>query len=431
LVLKHHPPILFVHGNGDTAALWHTTIWRFESNGWPRAQLHAIDLPYPVARDEDHLDQPGRSSSEQHMRFLAAEVERVLEESGESRLVLVANSRGGYAVRNYIAHGGGAARVSHAILGGTPNHGVWAIPDYRPQSEFNGAGPFLRRLNSVGGSVEVTPGVAWLTLRSDDNDKYAQPHGDWIGHPGLPTHVLPSGPALKGATNLVLPGHDHREVSFSAAAFDHTWRFITGHAPTTVHVVDEMHISLNGKVSGLGVDNQTGSEPNNLPLAGAILEVYEVNPATGERLGPSVHRATVGPDGRWGPMKATTTQAFEFVIFATGYAITHLYRSPFARSSQLVNLRAERLPAAQPGMLACVMLTRPRGYFDLERDHCSLDGPHPHPDVPPGTAGVSVAVARIADKAHRAVVGEFNGERIVGRAWPLAGNHVVLLELHH
>ena len=44
------PPIVFVHGNGDTAALWTTTIWRFESNGWPRERLHAIDLgPEDVA----------------------------------------------------------------------------------------------------------------------------------------------------------------------------------------------------------------------------------------------------------------------------------------------------------------------------------------------------------------------------------------------
>src|SRR4029450_8349348 len=27
------PPILFVHGNGDHAALWVTTLWRMESNG--------------------------------------------------------------------------------------------------------------------------------------------------------------------------------------------------------------------------------------------------------------------------------------------------------------------------------------------------------------------------------------------------------------
>ena len=37
------PPIVFVHGNGDTAALWLTTLWRFESNGWPRDRLLAID----------------------------------------------------------------------------------------------------------------------------------------------------------------------------------------------------------------------------------------------------------------------------------------------------------------------------------------------------------------------------------------------------
>ena len=33
------PPIVFVHGNGDSAALWHTTVWRWESNGWPADRL--------------------------------------------------------------------------------------------------------------------------------------------------------------------------------------------------------------------------------------------------------------------------------------------------------------------------------------------------------------------------------------------------------
>ena len=60
------PPIVFVHGNGDTAALWMTTIWRFESNGWPRERLHAIDMPYPLARDDDAKEQPGRSSTAEH-----------------------------------------------------------------------------------------------------------------------------------------------------------------------------------------------------------------------------------------------------------------------------------------------------------------------------------------------------------------------------
>jgi hypothetical protein len=44
-------PIVFVHGNGDTASLWITTIWRFESNSYPRDLLQAVDLRYRRARD--------------------------------------------------------------------------------------------------------------------------------------------------------------------------------------------------------------------------------------------------------------------------------------------------------------------------------------------------------------------------------------------
>ena len=49
--------------------------------------------------------------------------------------------------------------------------------------------------------------------------------------------------------------------------------------------------------------------------------------------------------------------------------------------------------------------------------------------VPGGVAGVSTARLKLADPSARAIVGEFNGERIVGRTWPVAENHVVVLEL--
>src|SRR5438132_14355243 len=76
------PPVVFVHGNGDTAALWTTTLWRFESNGWPRERLHAIDAPYPLARDDDTKPQGGTSSTAEQMQFLAAEVDAVLKRTG-------------------------------------------------------------------------------------------------------------------------------------------------------------------------------------------------------------------------------------------------------------------------------------------------------------------------------------------------------------
>lgn len=429
--LTAFPPIVFVHGNGDTAALWITTLWRFESNGWPRERLHALDLPYPLARDDDRVPQPGRSSSAEHAAALAAEVDRVLALTGAPRVMLVANSRGGLAVRRYLAQGG-ADRVSHAVLGGTPNHGVWTSPTHLPGNEFNGAGPVLSALNRPGpDGLEVTPGPRWMTLRSDHDDKYCQPTGVWIGAPGLPTGTRHDSPALRGALNLVLPGADHRETSFGAEAFAHAWAFLTGAPPATREIIPEARPRLDGKVSGTGVDNRVGRDPSNLPLVGARLAVYRTDPETGEREGAALHAHTIGPDGRWGPFDAPAGAPLEFVIEAEGYATTHVYRSPFPRSSDLVHLRAERPPRPDANVLAVVTLSRPRGYFGRERDVMSLDGACPPADVPPGTPGVSASVARIIDRPHRPVRGEFNGERITGRAWPLAEGHVVTLELHH
>ncbi len=427
-------PIVFVHGNGDTAALWTTTIWRFESNGWPRDRLHAFDLTYPLARDDDTRAQPGRTSIAEYTAALAAEIEKVLARTGAAKVALVGNSRGGYAIRNYIAQGGGLGTVSHAVLGGVPNHGVWADPAFAPNSEFNGTGPFLRALNAPQGAdgVEVTPGVRWLTIRSDDNDKYAQPDGAWIGRKGTATNVAFDGPALKGAENVVIAGIDHRETSFSEKAFAATYRFLAGRPATTLSVVAEAQVVLDGTVSGSGVDNRTGSFANNLPLVGATVEVFAVDAATGERLGARRHARTIGGDGRWGPFFADPAARYEFVVMAPGYATTHIYRSPFPRSSAVVSLRADRLSdadRADAAMKSLVVLSRPRGYFGVPRDRIALDGASPPAGIVPGVAGVSTARQKVTDAVGRAVVGEFNGERIVGRAWPAADGHVVLLEL--
>lgn len=429
------PPIVFVHGNGDNAALWTTTLWRFESNGWPAERLYAIDLPYPLARDDDTKPQEGRSSSRDHMRFLSAEVDKVLAATGAHRVVLIGNSRGGVAIRNYIANGDGAGKVSHAILGGTANHGVWADAKRNPHNEFNGAGPLLTALNAPKGpdALEVTPGVRWMTIRSDNNDKFAQPDGAWIGAKGTPTHVGFEGPALKGADNVVLAGADHRETSFSAPAFAAAYRFITGRAPATLAITPQSDVVLDGKVSGLGWNNEPtrGDYPSNLPLARAVVEVYAVNPATGQRLGPPRHRKIVGSDGRWGPFDAEPNACYEFVVSAPGYATTHIYRSPFPRSSRIVHLRAERIAAADRDAKSVVTLTRPRGYFGIPRDDISLDGKSPPAGIAPGVPSVSLVKLKVLDAPNRPVVGEFNGERIAGRAWPSAGNHVVFLELHY
>ena len=436
-----YPPIVFVHGNGDSAALWQTTLWRFESNGWPKDRLHAIDVPYPLARDVDSQSQPGRSSSSNSADVLKREVEKVLQATGADKVVLVGNSRGGYAIRNYLQNGDGAARVSHAVLGGTPNHGVWAIKGFREDSEFSGTGPFLTRLNSPKNAAgdEVSGPVKWLTLRSDNNDKFAQPDGLWIGAKGTPTNVGFDGPALKGATNIVLSGADHRELSFSPAAFAATYQFITGKLPATNAVVAQTSVVLNGKVMGLGLnplDVATGNFVNNLPLPGALLTVYVTNPGTGARVGAAAHTQTIGADGLWGPFSTRPDATHEFVLEAAGYATTHTYRSPFARSSNVVHLRAERLPDADKAAGASITMTRPRGYFDAQRDRMVFDGQTTLPGVPAQGAGVSSSKILMplstGPVVVRSINAQFNGESITGLTWPVQDGgttRVVMLEL--
>ncbi len=433
-----YAPIIFVHGNGDSAALWQTTQWRFESNGWPRERLHAIDVPYPLARDDDSKAQPGRTSTTEHMTYLQAEVNKVMQRTGASKVILMANSRGGNAVRNYIINGGGDRLVSHAVLGGTPNHGVWAIKDFRESNEFSGTGPFLTALNAPKNAAgdEVTGPVKWMTVRSDNNDKFAQPDGLWIGAKGKPTFVTYAGPELKGAKNVVIPRVDHRETAFSPAAFDASWRFITGSAPKTLAIRPEARVTLSGQITGLGLnstDPASGNYVNNLPIAGAQIAVYATDPIAGTRLGTAAYSHTVGADGRWGPFAAKAQVAYEFVVSAPGYATTHIYRSPFPRSSSIVQLRAERLAeadkvaAGQQG--AVVTFTRPRGYFDLERDKLKFDGSATPGGVPASGAGVSASKLVVKDGGVRTISAEFNGEKLVGWTWPAAENHLVLLEV--
>src|SRR3569833_3038036 len=134
------PPILFVHGNGDYDALWMTKLWRMESNGIARNRMFAINFTAPNARSDDSVEQAGRSSTEDQRRELAAAIAELKRRTGAARVALVGNSRGGYAILNVIKNGG-VGDVSHAVLCGTPNHGVFATDD-QPNSEFTGRGTF-------------------------------------------------------------------------------------------------------------------------------------------------------------------------------------------------------------------------------------------------------------------------------------------------
>jgi len=414
------PPILFVHGNGDSSALWETDIWRFESNGYDPALLAAIDFPHPSARAADDVPEPNRSSTAEQLGELKRTVDQVLVATGRDKLVLVGSSRGGYPIRSYIRNGGGRSTVALAILAGVPNHGVFALP-FKRASEFNGDGPFLRALN---GPPETDPGVRFVTLRSDRFDKFAQPTGEFIGFPYVPTLVNHLGPALDGAENIELPGLDHREVAFSRLAFREMYRAVTGHEPATLDPTPIDHPVLDGMVSGW--DN---GAPTNLPLAGATVELYEVDPGTGLRLGDAAHRQVTGADGRWGPFTASPTAYYEFVVTAAGYPTTHIYRTPFPRSLRYLQLRLGPVAPADAKAGSLVILSRPRGYMALGRDRFSIDGKVPD-GVGRGVPAVDAIAGHFDAGPSRSVPVTLNDEALTVRTFPLAEGHVVVAEFH-
>ncbi len=414
------PPVVFVHGNGDSSALWINNIWRFEANGYRRNQLFAIDFTYPNARRDDAKPEPFRSSTDDQMKELAAFVAQVRGATRRRRVALVASSRGGNTVRNYLKNGGGAEFVSHAVLCGTPNKGIVISETLLAGSEFNGFFPFLKGLNA--GPDDLVPGVEMMAIRSDKNDKYAQPDGRFVGAPGKPTGVGYDASELRGARNVTLDGLDHREVAFHKLAFAAMYEHIAGKPPGSMFIAQEPLPVLNGKVTGVAEGVYT-----NLPVAGAEVEIYEVDAKTGDRKSSvAVHRKTTGEDGLWGPYIGRSDMNYEFVLRMSAQPVTHTYRSPFLRSSDVIHLRPAQFGKGDEGAGAIVAISRPRGYFGVGRDKFSLDGKVP-PGINDGVPGASLG--KLVFDAHpRTVMAVFNNETIPTRTWPAKDNHLVIAE---
>jgi lipase len=237
--------------------------------------------------------------------------------------------------------------------------------------------------------------------------------------------VTSDGPALKGATNLVLGTLDHREVAYHPRAVREIYKFIAGQEPSRIEIVPEAEVKLGGLVTGT-----PGGVVTNRPVSGATVEIYRVSPDTGERTGGPIHSSQTGADGRWGPAQVDPSWHLEIVLVSAGSPTTHIYRSPFPRSSDVVHLRAARpLGPADAGAGAVVLMARPRGYFGLPRDVVLIDGKEPK-DVKSGVPTDAVSTLRLgAEEVGRAVVAMFNTERIVARAWPASENRIAVAEL--
>ena len=288
---KTKRPILLVHGimgGGDNFEL---QAQRFTSNGYCRAALRPFDY------DATFLAFGGavQSDTDATQSRLDAAVDALRTDSGFDTIDLIGHSFGTAMSATYLSDEAHAAKIAHYA---------------------QAAG---------GGIAEPVPQV---NLSSD---------GD---HVAGPRKTAAPGPSGTPADNPDIGFQDHVGVLTCKESFAAMYQLFNGTAPTSPDVVPSSHVEVSGFYKNFS---------DNTPHAKVKLGIYEVDPATGERLNakPDFEFVT-GDDGSWGPFVAKADARYEFLQPEAGEAPAagqpqrpqHTYRGPFARSTHLMYLKA-------------------------------------------------------------------------------------------
>jgi pimeloyl-ACP methyl ester carboxylesterase len=155
---------------------------------------------------------------------------------------------------------------------------------------------------------------------------------------GVPTLALWAGAAppigaITGALNVTLDGQEHIECATSAEAFFEMYHFFRGEAPATTDIVPEPpgQVSISGQVNFF---------PSNEGIAGALLEIWEVDAATGLRTEDEpVATRLIGASGDWGPIdEVKGGRHYEFAVLREGEVDLDFFYEPFLRSDHLIRL---------------------------------------------------------------------------------------------
>ncbi|MGB7572891.1 MAG: alpha/beta hydrolase [Thermodesulfobacteriota bacterium] len=154
---------------------------------------------------------------------------------------------------------------------------------------------------------------------------------------GVPTLAIfggfglnPNG-SITGAQNVVVPKAPHNETCTSPVSFAYMYKFFTGHDPESTAVLPDRdgHINLAGRAVLF---------PQNAGVAGALVEIYEVNGETGAR--KHRHPAASYPideSGNFGPFRARAGDYYEINIARPG-GNHHFYIEPRVRSDYFIRL---------------------------------------------------------------------------------------------
>jgi len=218
------------------------------------------------------------------VRALSARVDELIAGSGFTSVDLVGHSMGGFVGANYVNITGNAAKIAHYLHAAS-----------NPYAAF----------------------PAGLKVRSISS------HADTVaGFTDVP-----------GVDNREIPGADHMQVVSQPEAFAEAYEFFNdGAQPVTTAInPQEEKLRLEGKAVSLG---------DNLPLGGGRIEIFPVDPATGERTAAKPEACFLADaEGKWGVFEAEKEVFYEMALTTADGRTIHYYRQPFRRSQPAVYLR--------------------------------------------------------------------------------------------
>ena len=159
--------------------------------------------------------------------------------------------------------------------------------------------------------------------------------------------LIVPGADIPGAQNTMIPAIDHYAVATDAAAFEAVYAFLYDDPPaTSARPAAEIPI-IAGRVLTLG---------QNAVEVGATVDVWPLDPATGQRLGDAPRvRLITDAGGHYGPFAAERGVPYELHVRPDrDTRPVRYYRPPFTGDDPLVYLRT--LPAR--GSVAGLLLTQ-------------------------------------------------------------------------
>jgi pimeloyl-ACP methyl ester carboxylesterase len=304
-----HNGIIFVHGYDGSGGQFESQKMRFVENGYPDRYVRVLEydsLPATPLPGQSGLNPTGIDLIEQQLfPRLDQLIAQLKADTGRPRVDLVAHSLGTKLMQDY--------------LNSSPQRAA-NVADY---------------VNIDGQTANAPPGgVRTLAL--------------WATKGPL----SPPGRSIGGATNVSIPDSTHVQCATSPLSFWWMYKFFNGNAPKTTQIVPQRGpITISGRAVNF---------PQNSGLAGAIVQVWPINQATGYRTSTSpIASFAIGPSGDWGPVTVQSGKRYEIAELHPGAPVHHFYYEPFTRSDHLIRLLesdALRLAGGPPDPRSAAML---------------------------------------------------------------------------